>query len=69
MMILDRFEGDYAVIEIDGELTDVERYLVDTSVKEGDVLVVKEGIYYKDHEATEKRKQYISHKFKDMWED
>ncbi|MBU5675563.1 DUF3006 domain-containing protein [Alkaliphilus sp. MSJ-5] len=69
MIILDRFEGDYAVIEIDGEMVDVERCLVDEEVKEGDVLTIIDGIYYRDDQATKKRKQYIEDKFKDMWED
>jgi len=69
MIILDRFEGDYAVIEIDGEMVDVKKCLVDTKVREGDVLIIVDGIYHKDDQGTKKRKQYIEDKFKDMWED
>ncbi|QUH21206.1 DUF3006 domain-containing protein [Alkaliphilus sp. B6464] len=69
MIILDRFEGDYAVIEVDGEMVDIERCLVDEKVKEGDVLIIIDGIYYRDGQATKERKQYIQDKFKDMWED
>lgn len=69
MIILERFEGDYAVIEVDGEMIDVEKDLVNECAKEGDVLKLVDGIYYKDLEGTEKRKQYIADKFKNMWED
>ncbi|MCC5911643.1 MAG: DUF3006 domain-containing protein [Clostridiaceae bacterium] len=68
MLVLDRFEGDYGVIEIDGEMLDVKRSLIDEKVKEGDVVVLKEGIYYRDNEATKKRRREIEDKFKDMWE-
>jgi len=69
MIILDRFEGNYAIIEIDGEISDVEQHLIDKRAKEGDVLTVIDGIYYKDNQATKKRKKDLADKFKDMWED
>lgn len=69
MIILDRFEGDYAVIEIDEKIVNIEKHLLDRGIKEGDVLTMVDGLYYKDEEATKKRKQYIKNKFKDMWED
>lgn len=69
MIILDRFEGDYAVVEIDEEMVNIEKYLVDEYVKEGDLLKLIDGKYYKDEEASKKRKKYIEDKFKDMWED
>jgi len=69
MIILERFEGDYAFVEIDGEMTEIERHRFSAGVKEGDVLMLEDGIYYKDDEATKNRKQYIEDKFKDMWED
>jgi len=69
MIILDRFEGDYAIIEMYEEIVSVEKHLLHEDVKEGDILIEKKGMYFKDHEATKKRKQYIEDKFKDMWED
>ncbi len=69
MIILDRFEGEYALIEIHGEIVRLEKHRVNESVREGDVLTLIDGLYYTDQEATEKRKQYIKSRFKDMWED
>ncbi|AOY76488.1 DUF3006 domain-containing protein [Clostridium formicaceticum] len=69
MMILDRFEGDYGVIEMDGKMVEVKKELIDSKVKEGDVLLIKEGIYYRYDEATKKRKKEIGDRFRDMWED
>lgn len=36
--IFDRFEGDYAVIEIDGQTHDVSNSIVDAFIKVGDVV-------------------------------
>jgi len=69
MIILERFEYDYAFVEIEGEMMEIEKYRVNQCVKEGDVLRLEDGIYYKDNEATKNRKQYIEDKFRDMWED
>ena len=38
MLIIDRFEGDFAVIEIDGGMIDIPRYELPTGAKEGDTL-------------------------------
>ena len=69
MIILDRFEGNYAVIEIDGEIINVVKDLINECVREGDVLKLVDSIYYKDEEATKNRKQSMEYKLKNMWED
>lgn len=38
MIVVDRFEGERAVLEVDGELVDVPRSALPTGAKEGDVL-------------------------------
>jgi len=69
MIILERFEDDYAFVEVEGEMMEVEKHLVNDCVKEGDVLRLEDGIHYKENDATKNRKQYIEDKFRDMWED
>lgn len=69
MIIVDRFEGNYAVIEIDGKIFNVEKSKVSKEVKEGDILKLVDEMYYKDKKATENRTKKIEDKFKDMWED
>lgn len=69
MMIFERFEGDYAIIEVDGEMVHFEKHRVHKGVKEGDVLILKDEVYETDQGQTEKRKQYIKNRFKNMWED
>ncbi len=46
MIILERFEGNYAFVEIDGEIIDVEKYRVSECVKEGDGLKLEDWIYH-----------------------
>ena len=56
MRIIDRIEGDTAVVEITDEFTDMKMSELPKGVKEGDVLVSVNGKYVVDKEATRKRK-------------
>lgn len=62
MIILDRFEEGYAVIENtdeNGEITffNVDRNFVSPDAREGDILYLRDGIYYTDIDATEQRRR------------
>ena len=59
MKNLDCFKGEYVVIEIDGETRDIPRELVDETVSVSDVVILKQGKWYTDKEATNKRSQQI----------
>lgn len=67
--IVDRFEGDYAVIEIDGKTHDVSKSIVDVSVKVGDVVTLVEGVWKSSHTETEQREKQIKKLMDDVWED
>lgn len=56
MTIVDRFENNIAVLEIDGEITEIERSLLPENVREGDILTENNGVWSVDVEATEKRR-------------
>lgn len=61
MMILDRFEENYAVIENNDEndiITHfiIDRNLVSDNVNEGDVIFKKDNMYYSDENATKNRR-------------
>ncbi|MBQ8842479.1 MAG: DUF3006 domain-containing protein [Ruminiclostridium sp.] len=61
MMILDRFEENYAVIESNDEndiITHliIDRNLVSDNVNEGDVIFKKDNMYYSDENATKNRR-------------
>ncbi|MBE6861678.1 MAG: DUF3006 domain-containing protein [Ruminococcus sp.] len=63
MIIFDRAEGSIAVLEEDGEMKNVSRELVAENACAGDVLVLIDGIYVPDKEATEHRREQLRNKF------
>ena len=64
MIILDRFEEDFAVCEKDGKgFEKIPKSLISKTVSEGDVIVLSDGIYVTDQVETEKRKKEINDKF------
>lgn len=67
--IVDRFEGEYVVIEIDGQTQDVSKKDVDLSVKAEDVVVLVNGVWMSDETETEQREQQIKKLMNDVWED
>ena len=69
MIILDRYEDGYAVLEVDNQTINIDRNLLEENLKEGDVLVLRQGKYYKDEEATESRRRYMVDRFSKLWED
>ena len=64
MIILDRFEEDFAICEKDGEAFEkIPKRLIGKNVSEGDVIILSDGIYVTDQAETEKRKKEINDKF------
>lgn len=62
-MILDRFEGRYAICEINPHsFTQVERTLLPPGAREGDVIRLEDGRYVIDTEETAKRRARIRSK-------
>lgn len=54
MLIIDRFDGEWAIIEYDGQIFSLPRSLLPESAKEGDVVKLSVVI---DYEATSERKK------------
>lgn len=68
-VIIDRFEGEYAVCEKeDREMIDIEKDKLPPEAKEGDVLIIKEDNIYIDQEETIKRKKEIEKIMDDLWQ-
>lgn len=68
MLIVDRISEGTAVIE-DGESRfEVPAKSLANDVKEGDAVSLENGVYRKDAEATEKRKQEIIKLQDSLWE-
>ena len=61
MLIIDRFEGEFAVVEnTDSEVTAlIKRDLIDWNARESDIIVFSDGIYHVDEEATKKRRAEV----------
>lgn len=67
--IVDRFEGDYAILETESStLINVNKNDIMGEVKEGDLLVKKNNIYYIDKEKNQLRKKQINDIMKGLWE-
>lgn len=67
--IVDSFEGDYVVIEMDGHTQDILKSDVDISVKVGDVVVLVDGVWTTDLTETAKQQHKIKKLMDDVWED
>ncbi len=67
-VIIDRFEGDYAVCEKeDREMIDIKRDCLPKEAKEGDVLDIEGVKIAININETEKRKKDIEELTKDLW--
>lgn len=56
MTIIDRFENDFAVLEIDGVITEIPRCLIPNNAHEGDILIRIDDKWSIDVHETEKRR-------------
>lgn len=59
MIIVDRFEGNFAVLETDSGMIDVEKSKLSDNIREGDVILESEGFYIKDEDTTRRRREEI----------
>ncbi|AFQ46240.1 DUF3006 domain-containing protein [Desulfosporosinus meridiei] len=70
IVVVDRFEGKFAVIEFPDRTTkDVPLDNLPSSLKPGDCLLFDDGKYSVAPEETEKRKAIIRDMMKSMWSD
>ena len=67
--IIDRFEGEYAVVEFDGRTEDVLRSELPAGVKPGDTLIFEDGKVMIDTEATASRKEEIDSLMDELFEE
>lgn len=63
MLVIDRFEGEYAVCECEtGEFVNIRRGLIADDAREGDVLVWTDSAYLIDAAQTRSRSKRIHQK-------
>lgn len=63
MIIIDRFEGENAVLETDSGMLTVKRECIPNNAQEGDVLDCSGGVYQINTAETEARRAAIREKF------
>ncbi|MGN0615676.1 DUF3006 domain-containing protein [Ruminococcus flavefaciens] len=66
MTIIDRFEGEYAVLETDSGMKNVPRDILPEESREGDVVELKNGAYTVNKKAAEKRRRELREKLKKL---
>lgn len=67
MLILERFEGNIAIIEKDGEMIEVGKECIDENAEIGDILELVNGNYYPDKSKTEKRRKKLTELQNSLW--
>ena len=68
-LIVDRIEGDLAVCEkSDKTMVDIELTQLPEDVKEGDILIEKDGNYELDLTETEQRRKRVQALMDDLFE-
>jgi hypothetical protein len=66
-MIIDRFEGNFAVCEkAGGQLTRIARSKIPAEAREGDVLLLENDSLTIDIQATAERKKSVLNKFQNL---
>ncbi|WP_333859046.1 DUF3006 domain-containing protein [Clostridium sp.] len=67
-VVIDRFEGPYAVCEKeDRTMIDIKRIKLPSNAKEGCVLIIEGDKIIMDVGETERRKKHIESLTKNMW--
>ncbi len=67
-MIIDRFEGDNAVVETDGGMIVINVSELPENAREGDVLTLENGRYAVDCKASEERRSKASDRLRKLFE-
>lgn len=67
--IVERFEEQYVVIEINGEAKDFKKEAVDPQVKVGDFVCLINSIWVTDKLETKEREMKIKKLMDEVWED
>lgn len=69
MIIIDRIEGEIAVLETDEGMIEIGAKELPADASEGDILVNFDGKWQIDHEASAQRRALIANKLKRLMKD
>lgn len=67
MLIIDRFEGDFAVVQADGKWLDISKSLLPPDAARGDILIEQNGRYAVDKALTKTRREEIKKRFENLF--
>lgn len=67
MLIIERFEGEYAVIETDDGYINIKRSILPDNCKEGDIITEENGNYQIEKDETDKRREKIKKLQNSLW--
>lgn len=67
--IIDRFEGEYAVVEVEGTTKDILREHFPKNAKPGDVVIIEESKITIVKDQTKKLRKEIEDLMNEVWED
>ncbi len=59
-MVIDRIEGDFAVVENEGIMLDIPLSQLHCDVKEGDIVTFSNGVYIVDNKTADEQRAEIS---------
>ncbi|MGS0765334.1 DUF3006 domain-containing protein [Syntrophomonas curvata] len=68
-VIIDRFEGEFAILEGDDEFKTIPRAMLPAQAREGDVLVSDKGEWLLDSEAAKRRREKAEKLAGELWRD
>jgi hypothetical protein len=68
MLIIDRFEGDYVILEDDKNHYEIKKSELPCGCREGDVIESKGGVYTINTEQTELRREAIKRLQRSLWD-
>lgn len=68
MLIIDRIEDGIAVIEDGDSHFEIPAEMLGENVREGDVVIPENGLYIKDENASNPRRDEIIKLQNDLWE-
>jgi hypothetical protein len=67
-VVIDRFEGDYAVCEKDDRtLVNIEKMRLPKGVKEGDAIIIDGDVVRFDESETKRRKEEVKKLMDELW--
>lgn len=65
-LVIDRFEGKYAVCVQEDKVINIPRYKVPINAKDGDCLVMENGFFVVQNEETEDKRYRVKKLMEDL---